>query len=73
MNGFDDDSELWTHEAWEQGLRDLGDSHETKHGDVFMLLRVAIVGAPVSPPLFESLQILGKKEVLKRLRAAKLS
>lgn len=64
---FEDDSSAWTHESWENGMRQIGDDLEHKHGDIFMALRVAIVGEPFSPPLFESLQILGKYEVLSRL------
>ncbi len=37
---------------------------------VFMTLRVAITGKEISPPLFESLEILGKKESMKRLKHA---
>jgi nondiscriminating glutamyl-tRNA synthetase len=67
---FDADSSNWKHEEWENLMRGLGDKFEKKHGDVFMLLRVAIVGEPFSPPLFECLQVLGKEEVLKRLSDA---
>ncbi|MDP3488189.1 MAG: glutamate--tRNA ligase, partial [Bacillota bacterium] len=34
----------------------------------FMLLRLAVTGSKVSPPLFSSMAVLGKKEVLSRLR-----
>ncbi len=64
---FPENSEEWDHEEWEMGMRAIGDKYEVKHGDVFMILRVAIVGTPVSPPLLESLQILGKEEVISRL------
>jgi glutamyl-tRNA synthetase len=62
-----DNSATWTHEAWEQGMRAIGDAHSIKHGDVFMILRIAVVGEPFSPPLFECLQIMGKEVVLERL------
>lgn len=67
IESFDENSSNWKHEQWEQGMRTIADEFEIKHGDAFMILRVALVGAPFSPPLFESLQILGKEEVLKRL------
>jgi glutamyl-tRNA synthetase len=35
-----------------------------------MVLRVAVTGSPVSPPLFESIEILGKEETLRRVDAA---
>jgi glutamyl-tRNA synthetase len=61
------DSNTWEHDEWEMGLRAIGDKYGAKHGDIFMVLRVAITGGPFSPPLFEALQILGKSEVLARL------
>ncbi len=67
FDSFDTDTTTWTHEVWEQGMRDIADSLELKHGDVFMFLRIAMVGGPFSPPLFECLQILGKQEVMDRL------
>ncbi|MFJ6213148.1 glutamate--tRNA ligase [Streptomyces sp. NPDC092296] len=36
----------------------------------FTPLRVAITGRRVSPPLFESMELLGREETLRRLRAA---
>lgn len=37
---------------------------------VFGILRVAVTGQKVSPPLFESMEIVGKEKVLERLRKA---
>jgi len=39
-------------------------------GQVFGILRVAITGQTVSPPLFESMAIIGKAKVLERIRNA---
>lgn len=66
---LNDDSATWQHADWENAIRNFADSLNHKHGDVFMVLRMAIVGEPFSPPMFESLQILGKAETLKRLQA----
>jgi glutamyl-tRNA synthetase len=41
-----------------------------KTSDVLMVLRMAVTGKRVSPPLFETMQILGQGEVVARLRAA---
>ncbi|HPG96471.1 MAG TPA: glutamate--tRNA ligase [Rectinema sp.] len=41
-----------------------------KLGDILMPLRVAITYSRVSPPLFESMRILGKDECIKRIEAA---
>lgn len=59
----------WQHEVWEAGMRKIADDHGVKHGDAFMILRIAIVGSPFSPPLFEALQVLGKEEIMRRLTA----
>ena len=37
----------------------------------FGALRVGTTGAAVSPPLFESMELLGRESTLKRLRAAR--
>lgn len=62
--------EPWTHEAWEGEMRALADALGLKAGDVFMILRVAVTGRTASPPLFESMEIIGKEEVLRRVDAA---
>lgn len=41
-----------------------------KTKDIFMPLRIAISGTPVSPPLFETIQVLGKEMVRRRMRLA---
>jgi glutamyl-tRNA synthetase len=40
--------------------------HKTKH--IFMLLRLLATGRKASPPLFETMEILGKELVRRRLR-----
>jgi len=39
-----------------------------KTGDFFMDLRVAVAGVRFTPPINESIVILGKDEVLKRIK-----
>jgi len=39
-------------------------------GQVFGILRVAVTGQKVSPPLFESMEIFGREKVLERLKKA---
>ncbi len=41
-----------------------------KAGDLFMVMRVAVTGSTMSPPLFESIEILGKEETIRRMDAA---
>ncbi len=48
-------------------LRGLADSLEVGHGKLFMAMRQAVTGSKVSPGLFETMNVLGKEEVLKRL------
>lgn len=38
--------------------------------DLFMTLRIAISGQKVSPPLFESMEVLGKEKTLQRIEKA---
>lgn len=66
---FSENPKDWKHEEWENGIRSIGDMHSKKHGDIFMVLRVCIVGKPFSPPLFESLQLMEKKDILDRITA----
>ncbi len=54
----------------ESPMRLLVDEMGLKLGQVFGILRVAVTGQSVSPPLFESMEIIGKEKVLERLRKA---
>ena len=61
--------EKWTTPAIEEALRTLAEERELKPKKAFQPIRAAITGTLVSPPLFESLEILGRDETLARLRA----
>ncbi|GAH17750.1 unnamed protein product, partial [marine sediment metagenome] len=54
-------------ERIEKALREVLDELSVKAGKAFMLIRVAISGKKVSPPLFESIYILGKDRTVQRL------
>ncbi len=54
----------------EAALRDLADRLELSPRKAFEPIRVAVTGSKVSPGLFESLELLGKEETLRRLSAA---
>jgi glutamyl-tRNA synthetase len=43
---------------------------ELQAGQLFGILRVAVTGQTVSPPLFESMAIIGKQKVLERIQNA---
>ena len=60
----------WTPESIEAALRALAEGLGWSSRDFFMLLRVAITGRTVTPPLIESISRLGKDTVLNRLERA---
>ncbi|MCH8008139.1 MAG: glutamate--tRNA ligase [Chloroflexi bacterium] len=60
----------WHADEIEQAMRTLAEDLEMKPGDLFMLLRVACTGRTVSPPLFESMEILGRERCLSRIETA---
>ena len=60
-------------ETTEEPLRQLVADMELNPGQVFGVLRAAVTGQKVSPPLFESMEIIGRQKVLARVqRAAKI-
>ena len=62
----------WTTAAIEEALKTaLLDGLELKPRKAFGPIRVAVTGATVSPPLFESMELLGRDRSLARLRAAR--
>jgi glutamyl-tRNA synthetase len=62
--------EKWTTPAIEEALRGLAEERELKPKKAFQPIRAAVTGTLVSPPLFESLEILGRDETIARLRSA---
>lgn len=54
----------------EKMLRDYVDSGPYNAGQVFGILRAAATGQKVSPPLFESIEIIGRDKVIDRLKLA---
>ncbi len=62
----------WTASQLEDALKDaLIEKMELKPRKAFGPIRVAATGTTVSPPLFESLELLGRDRSLQRLRAAR--
>ncbi len=59
--------EPFSADAMQEAFRAAADEMGVKAGSFFGPFRAAISGKPVSPPLFESLQALGRDEVLKRI------
>ncbi|HEX2295405.1 MAG TPA: glutamate--tRNA ligase [Actinomycetota bacterium] len=58
----------WTTPAIEEVLRGLAEERELKPKQAFQPVRAAVTGTLVSPPLFESIELLGRERTLKRLR-----
>lgn len=59
----------WTAEALRQATLAIGERAGRKLAKTQAPIRVAVTGRTVGPPLFESLEVLGRDEVLRRLRA----
>jgi glutamyl-tRNA synthetase len=57
----------WQREALEGILRPLAEELGLKAGDLFMLIRVAVTGQTATPPLFETMEVLGRDRCLARL------
>lgn len=60
----------WTADALKEVHTKVAEQHEVKLGKAQAPTRVAITGRSVGPPLFESLEVLGRDETLRRLDAA---
>jgi glutamyl-tRNA synthetase len=56
-----------THAAAEIPMRELAEALGIKAGQLFGIVRVAVTGQRVSPPLFESMEIIGREKSLQRL------
>ncbi len=54
----------------EEALRSMADSMGLKPRKAFQPVRVAITGSKVSPPLFESMELLGRERCLQRIARA---
>ena len=61
---------LWNADALKATLETVGEGHGLKLGKAQAPVRVAVTGRTVGPPLFEALEVLGRDEALRRLRAA---
>jgi len=60
----------WNHDSLKGALETWTAARELKLGKTQAPIRVAITGRTVGPPLFESLEILGRDETVRRLTAA---
>ena len=60
----------WTHDACDRALRQLAEKAGVKAALLINATRVALVGQPVAPPLFDTMLALGRERVVARLRRA---
>jgi len=61
----------WTSELIRASTEKVGESVGRKLSKAQAPIRVAVTGRTVGPPLFESLALLGRDEVVRRLEAAR--
>ncbi len=64
LNGLD----VFDHDTVANTIRSEAEENGIKLGDLAQPLRVAITGRSVSPSVFEVMEVLGKDEILKRLK-----
>src|SRR5215470_16281284 len=60
----------WNHDACDHTTRAVAEAGGVKAGLLINAIRVAIVGQAVAPPLFDTMVVLGKERVVRRLRAS---
>ncbi len=60
----------WEHEPMEAVVRPLAEELAVKTGPFFSVLRVAVTGRTASPPLFQTMEVLGREKCLVRLQQA---
>lgn len=63
----------FSHQRQYAAMKDFAQASGFKNGQVFGALRAAVTGQRVSPPTFETMEILGKAESIRRLKLAKES
>jgi glutamyl-tRNA synthetase len=60
----------WSAETLKVVLEDVMTRYGVKLGKAQAPVRVAVTGRSVGPPLFESMEVLGRDETLRRLKLA---
>jgi glutamyl-tRNA synthetase len=60
----------WTKEALHQAIAAVAKAQDLKLGKVAQPVRVAVTGSTVSPPIDQTLVLLGRERTLQRLKAA---
>jgi glutamyl-tRNA synthetase len=60
----------FSHDGLDQALRAGADRLKIKAGQMFQPIRVAVCGRKNAPPLFETLEVLGREVCLDRIAGA---
>jgi glutamyl-tRNA synthetase len=60
----------FSHDALDAALRSAAQNLKIKTGQMFQPIRVAVCGRKVAPPLFQTLEVLGREICLKRIGQA---
>ena len=63
-------TKLFTSQSLETNFRNLIQVEKIKPGQLFTSLRYALSGKKIAPPLFETMEVLGKEKCVKRVFAA---
>lgn len=63
----------WTAEELESAFRGMTQDLGLKTGVAFMTLRVAVTGRTFAPPLFDTMAVLGRGRVMRRLSGAQVA
>ncbi len=70
LEDFMDPILVWTVESIEDALRRFCEKNEVTAKEVFMAVRVAVTGRTATPPLFDTMAVLGKEVCRSRMRRA---
>ncbi len=60
----------WNHDACDAALRGVAAAEGVKAGLLINATRVAIVGRAVAPPLFDTMVVIGRDAILRRMYRA---
>jgi glutamyl-tRNA synthetase len=69
LEKYQEDLAELSHEVWEKFVRDFAEKSNLNAGSLFMALRLAISDSEFSPPLLEVSKILGRGEVINRIKS----
>ncbi len=58
----------WSRENIEEKIRTIATLKQWKPSQYFMMLRIAVTGRKATPPLFETMEVLGRQQTLNRLQ-----